>query len=85
MSGMDRQARRDAVARYNAEGVAGLYDRPLPGGPGWLGDGEQATLKALILAGPDPRRHMAARRLERQARSAPDSLAGSKLPPAGQR
>ncbi|AWB07972.1 hypothetical protein A6A40_23310 (plasmid) [Azospirillum humicireducens] len=28
---MNRQALRDAVARYNSEGVAGLYDRPLPG------------------------------------------------------
>ncbi|MCF8489818.1 MAG: helix-turn-helix domain-containing protein [Rhodospirillum sp.] len=29
--GMDRQALRDAVVRYNAEGVAGLSDRPKPG------------------------------------------------------
>lgn len=57
LSGMDRQALRDAVVRYNAEGVAGLYDRPLPGRPEWLSEGEQATLKAIILAGPDPRRH----------------------------
>ena len=54
---MDRQALRDAVVRYNAEGVAGLYDRPLPGRPEWLSEGEQATLKAIILAGPDPKRH----------------------------
>ena len=26
-AGMERQALRDAVVRYNAEGVAGLYDR----------------------------------------------------------
>jgi hypothetical protein len=26
--GMERQALRDAVVRYNAEGLAGLYDRP---------------------------------------------------------
>ncbi|WP_109156589.1 MULTISPECIES: IS630 family transposase [unclassified Azospirillum] len=57
LAGMDRQALRDAVVRYNAEGVAGLYDRPLPGRPEWLSEGEQATLKAIILAGPDPRRH----------------------------
>ncbi|CAO3405703.1 helix-turn-helix domain-containing protein [Azospirillum largimobile] len=31
LAGMDRLALRDAVVRYNAEGVAGLYDRPLPG------------------------------------------------------
>ncbi|HYD64895.1 MAG TPA: winged helix-turn-helix domain-containing protein [Azospirillum sp.] len=57
LAGMDRQALRDAVMRYNAEGVAGLYDRPLPGRPEWLIEGEQATLKAIILAGPDPKRH----------------------------
>ncbi len=33
LAGMDRQALRDAVVRYNAEGVAGLYDRSLPGQP----------------------------------------------------
>ncbi|MBP2297082.1 winged helix-turn-helix domain-containing protein [Azospirillum rugosum] len=54
---MDRQALRDAVVRYNAEGVARHYDRPLPGRPEWLSEGEPATLKAIILAGPDPRRH----------------------------
>jgi transposase len=57
LAGMDRQALRDAVVRYNAEGVAGLHDRPLPGRPEWLSEGEQATLKAIILAGPDPKRH----------------------------
>ncbi|WP_349619209.1 hypothetical protein [Azospirillum argentinense] len=51
------QALRDAVARYNAEGVTGLYDRPLPGRPEWLSEGEQATLRAIIFPGPDPRRH----------------------------
>lgn len=33
LAGIDRQALRDAVARHNAEGVAELYDRPLPGRP----------------------------------------------------
>ena len=28
LAGMERQALRDAVVRYNAEGLAGLYDRP---------------------------------------------------------
>ncbi len=32
LAGMDRQALRDAVVRYNAEGVAGLHDRPPPSG-----------------------------------------------------
>ncbi|WP_432612393.1 helix-turn-helix domain-containing protein [Azospirillum brasilense] len=35
LAGMDRQALRDAVVRYNAEGAAGLYDRPLPDRPEW--------------------------------------------------
>jgi hypothetical protein len=28
LAGMERQALRDAVVRYNAEGLAGLRDRP---------------------------------------------------------
>ena len=28
-AGMDRQALRDAVVRYNAEGLDGLHDRPM--------------------------------------------------------
>ena len=28
LAGMDRQTLRDWVHRYNAEGIAGLYDRP---------------------------------------------------------
>ena len=28
LAGMERQALRDAVLRYNAEGVDGLHDRP---------------------------------------------------------
>ena len=31
LAGMERQALRDAVVRYNAEGLAGLHDRPRPG------------------------------------------------------
>lgn len=54
--GMDRQALRDAVVRYNAEGVAGLYDRPKPGRKCFLTEGQQAALKALVLRGPDPGR-----------------------------
>ncbi len=35
LAGMERQALRDAVVRYNAEGLAGLIDRPKgrPGAP----------------------------------------------------
>jgi len=31
--GRERQSLRDAVVRYNAEGLAGLRDRPRPGRP----------------------------------------------------
>src|SRR3954451_4051884 len=51
LAGMERQALRDAVLRYNAEGLAGLEDRPKSGRPARLTDGEQATLGALILRG----------------------------------
>ena len=56
LAGMERQALRDAVVRYNAEGLAGLDDRPKPGRPPGLTEGEQATLAALILRGPNPER-----------------------------
>jgi transposase len=56
LAGMDRQTLRDWVIRFNAEGVAGLCDRPKSGRPAWLNDGQLATLKALILRGPDPER-----------------------------
>jgi transposase len=50
---MDRQTLRDWVHRYNAEGVAGLRDRPRPGRPCALDEGRQAALKALVLRGPN--------------------------------
>jgi transposase len=53
-AGMDRQTLRDWVIRFNAEGVDGLRDRPKSGRPSWLSEGQQATLKALVLRGPDP-------------------------------
>jgi transposase len=56
LAGMERQALRDAVLRYNAEGLAGLHDRPKPGRPQRLGEAEQAALAARVLAGPDPER-----------------------------
>ena len=55
LAGMERQALRDAVVRYNAGGVDGLSDRPRIR-PSRLTEGEQATLRALILRGPDPER-----------------------------
>jgi transposase len=56
LAGMERQALRDAVLRFNAEGPEGLHDRPRPGRPERLSEGQQAALKAHILRGPDPER-----------------------------
>ena len=53
-AGIERQALRDAVLRFNAEGLAGLVDRPCGGRPERLSDGEQAVLVNRILRGPDP-------------------------------
>jgi len=52
--GMERQALRDAIHRYNAEGWDGFYDRPRPGRPPKLTHEQQAQLKANILDGPPP-------------------------------
>jgi transposase len=52
LAGMTGQTLGDWVHRYNAEGVAGLRDRPRPGRPCALDEGRQAALKALILRGP---------------------------------
>ena len=54
LAGMDRQTLRDWVHRYNAEGIAGLCDRPKPGRMPKLSEGQMASLKAIVLAGPDP-------------------------------
>ena len=56
LAGMERQALRDAVLRYDAEGPGGLHDRPRSGRPEGLTPGQQAALKAWVLRGPDPER-----------------------------
>jgi transposase len=56
LAGMERQALRDAVLRYNAEGLAGLHDRPKPGRPQRLSEAEQAALAARVFTEPDPGR-----------------------------
>lgn len=56
LAGMERQALRDAVLRYNAEGLAGLHDRPKGHPPRRLTPEEEAALAAAILQGPDPER-----------------------------
>jgi putative transposase len=54
LAGMDRQTLREGVHRYNAGGIAGLCDRPKPGRTPKLTEGQMASLKTLVLAGPDP-------------------------------
>jgi transposase len=49
LAGMERQAIREAVIRYNAEGPEGLHDQPALGPAGGLTDGQQAALKAWVL------------------------------------
>ncbi len=56
LAGMERQALRDAVVRYNTEGLAGLHDRPKGHPPRRLTAAEEAALAAVIIAGPDPDR-----------------------------
>ena len=51
LAGMERQALRDAVVRYNTEAVSGLSDRPRIR-RSRLSDGQQAALRGLILRGP---------------------------------
>ena len=56
--GMDRQTLRDWVHRYNAEGLAGLRDRPgRPGPRPRLLPAQEAEVERWVEAGPDPARH----------------------------
>src|SRR3954468_24191401 len=55
-AGMDRQTLRDWVQRYNAEGLAGLRDRPRSGRKPRLTPGQEAELTAAVERGPDPDR-----------------------------
>jgi len=52
--GRERQSLRDAVLRYNAEGLAGLHDRPRSGRPEKLTAAQREELRAWVLQGPDP-------------------------------
>ena len=53
LAGMERQALRDAVVRYNAEGVDGLHDRPRPGAKPRLDAAQLEQLRQIVLDGPD--------------------------------
>ena len=55
-AGMDRQTLRDWVHRYNAEGLAGLGNRPHPGPKPRLAPAQTAELESIVEQGPDPAR-----------------------------
>jgi transposase len=55
-AGMDRQTLRDWVHRYNAQGLAGLHDRPHPGPKPRLTPEQMTELEAVVEQGPDPER-----------------------------
>ena len=52
-AGMDRQSLRDRVHRFNADGPAGLVDKPRSGRPGRLSGDQLLALDAVVEAGPD--------------------------------
>src|SRR4051794_8598008 len=60
-AGMDRQTLRDWVHRYNAEGLAGLRDRPRSGRRPRLTPEQEAELATAVEQGPDPDRDGVAR------------------------
>lgn len=53
LADMSDQALKDAVRRYNAEGLSGLRDRPHTGRPRKLDDVQREQLHDIALAGPD--------------------------------
>jgi transposase len=55
LSGMDRQSLCDWVHRYNAEGIAGLRDRPRTGRKPLLNEDQLAGLGRMVETQPDPR------------------------------
>jgi transposase len=50
---MSDQALRDAIKRYNVEGVDGLHDRPRAGRPTKLSEAQRKELRAIVVKGPD--------------------------------
>jgi transposase len=53
MCGMDRQTLRDWVHRFNAEGIAGLSNRPAPGPEPRLSAEQEAEVAEWMESGPD--------------------------------
>jgi hypothetical protein len=58
---MDRQTLRDWVHRYNEAGIVGLASRKPPGAVARLTQAQMAELRALVIAGPDPKIHKVVR------------------------
>ena len=56
-AGMDRQTLRDWVHRFNEMGVDGLLSRQPPGPAPKLTEAQMATLRELVVDGPDPEIH----------------------------
>src|SRR5262245_40985298 len=52
LCGMDRQTLRDWVHRYNAEGLAGLVDRPHTGRPPRLSRAQEGCVAQWVRQGP---------------------------------
>jgi transposase len=50
---MSDQALRDAIKRYNAEGLDGLHDRPRTGRPAKLPEAQRNELREIVVKGPD--------------------------------
>ncbi|MEM9670438.1 MAG: transposase [Pseudomonadota bacterium] len=53
---MNRQALRDWVLRYKAEGIDALHDRARSGRPSFLDEGQMAVFRGIILRGPNTHR-----------------------------
>jgi len=53
LAGMSDQSLRDAIKRFNAEGPAGLFDKPRSGRPRHLDATQEEAIKAAVLEGPD--------------------------------
>lgn len=52
-AGMDRQSLRDWVHRFNADGPAGLLDKPRSGRPPRLSEDQLLVFDAIVASGPD--------------------------------
>lgn len=53
LADMSDQALKDAIRRYNVEGLAGLKDRPHTGRPRKLDAAQRQDLHDIVLRGPD--------------------------------